>query len=61
MFPNNGAIAQLVEFLTDIQAVVGSSPTSTTKYKLKTSLQGAIAQLARALALQARGRGFESL
>lgn len=31
MFPNNGAITQLVEFLTDIQAVVGSSPTSTTK------------------------------
>lgn len=33
MFPKSGAIAQLVEFLTDIQAVVGPSPTSTTTNK----------------------------
>ena len=35
MFPKSGAIAQLVEFLTDIQAVVGPSPTSTTMCKYK--------------------------
>ena len=47
-------IAQLVEFLPSKQTVAGSSPVSH-------SIIAGLAQLVRALALQARGLRFESV
>ena len=48
----NGSIAQLGEHLPYKQRVIGSSPIVSTKV-------GPVAQLVRALACHARGRGFE--
>ena len=47
----NGSIAQLGEHLPYKQRVIGSSPIVSTS--------GPVAQLVRALACHARGRGFE--
>ena len=50
-----GSIAQLGEHLPYKQRVIGSSPI------VPTILFGPVAQLVRALACHARGRGFEPL
>ena len=49
-----GRLAQLVEHLIYIQRVKGSSP-------LPPTILGGVAQLVRAIACHAIGRGFESL
>ncbi len=49
-----GRLAQLVEHLVYTEGVKGSSPLLPTK-------NGGVAQLVRARACHARGRGFESL
>ena len=49
----NGSIAQLGEHLPYKQRVIGSSPI------VPTIIFGPVAQLVRALACHARGRGFE--
>ena len=49
-----GRLAQLVEHLVYTEGVKGSSPLLPTKI-------GGVAQLVRARACHARGRGFESL
>jgi hypothetical protein len=51
-----GGLAHLGERLICIQEVAGSIPVSSTKYTL-----GGVAQLVRAIACHAIGRGFESL
>ena len=52
-----GWLAQLVEHLVYTEGVKGSSPLLPTK----TSKSGGVAQLVRAIACHAIGRGFESL
>ena len=54
MSVRHGRIAQLVEHLPYKQAVIGSSPIAPT-----INIFGPVAQLVRALACHARGRGFE--
>ena len=54
----NGRLAQLVEHLVYTEGVKGSSPLLPTKKKSKS---GGVAQLVRAIACHAIGRGFESL
>ena len=51
-----GRLAQLVEHLVYTEGVIGSSPILPTK-----SQSGGVAQLVRAIACHAIGRGFESL
>ena len=50
-----GRLAQLVEHLVYTEGVKGSSPL------LPTKIRGGVAQLVRAIACHAIGRGFESL
>ena len=54
---NLGRLAQLVEHLVYTEGVKGSSPLLPTK-RIKS---GGVAQLVRAIACHAIGRGFESL
>ena len=65
---NDGRLAQLGEHLPYKQRVIGSSPILSTKFALRFAPQsdfnlsskfGLVAQLVRALAFHARGRGFE--
>ena len=51
----NGRLAQLVEHLVYTEGVKGSSPLLPTK-----KIYGGVAQLVRAIACHAIGRGFES-
>ena len=53
----NGRLAQLGEHLPYKQRVTGSSPVLSTIFK--NMAHGLVAQLVRALACHARGRGFE--
>ena len=56
----DGSIAQLGEHLPYKQGVIGSSPIVPTTFFIK-NFYGLVAQLVRALACHARGRGFEPL
>ena len=56
----NGSLAQLGEHLPYKQRVIGSSPIVSTNRSNRDGF-GLVAQLVRALACHARGRGFEPL
>ena len=55
----DGSIAQLGEHLPYKQRVTGSSPVLSTRAVGLINRDGLVAQLVRALACHARGRGFE--